>query len=159
MIPLRWPAALRLMRLVPAMSQSMYGRIVCVKSGHCQAEIGVFGISPDCRARMPETAHLVRAHTLCPLCNIACAPICAHLTAKSHVCGGEDVRPMKGQAILAERHFALNAISRSPFSDENAARKTIVCVMCCKRTGGTVRIRYANVPPSPRDACRLGRRH
>ena len=73
---------------------------------------------------MPETAHLVRAHTLCPLCNIACAPICAQMTAKSHVCGGENVRPMKGQDILAERNFALNAISRSPFSDENAIRKT-----------------------------------
>ena len=107
-------------------------RIVFAKSGYCQAEITVFGISPDIRARMPETAHLVRAHTLCPLCNIACAPICAQMTAKSHVCGGEDVRPMKGQDILAERNFALNAISRSPFSDENAIRKPIGCVMCCQ---------------------------
>ena len=59
---------------------------------------------------------------------------------------------MKGQGILAERKFALNAISRSPFSDENAKRKPIGCVMCCKRTRGTVRIRCANVPPPPIDA-------
>ena len=87
---------------------------------------------------MPVTAHLVRAHTLCPLCNIACAPICAQMTAKSHVCGGGDVRPLKGQGILAERKFALNAMSRSPFSDENATRKSIVCVTCFICTGGTV---------------------
>ena len=45
---------------------------------------------------------------------------------------------MKGQSILAERKYALNAMFRSPFSDENATRKTIVCVMCCICTGGTV---------------------
>ena len=66
---------------------------------------------------------------------------------------------MKGQGILAERKFALNAMSRSPFSDENATRKSIVCAMCCQRTGGTVRIRYANVPPPPLDAYRVDRRH
>ena len=52
--------------------------------------------------------------------------------------GGEDVRPMKGQGVLAERKYALNAMFRSPFSDENATRKIIVCVMCCICTGGTV---------------------
>ena len=45
---------------------------------------------------------------------------------------------MKGQDILAERKYALNAISRSPFSDENATRKSIVCVTCFNCTGGTV---------------------
>ena len=45
---------------------------------------------------------------------------------------------MKGQGTLAERKYALNAMFRSPFSDENATRKTIVCVMCCICTGGTV---------------------
>ena len=45
---------------------------------------------------------------------------------------------MKGQGILAERKYALDAMFRSPFSDENATRKTIVCVMCCICTGGTV---------------------
>ena len=45
---------------------------------------------------------------------------------------------MKGQGILAERKFALNAMSRSPFSDENATRKSIVCVTCFICTGGTV---------------------
>ena len=45
---------------------------------------------------------------------------------------------MKGQAILAERKFALNAMFRSPFSDENATRKSIVCVTCFICTGGTV---------------------
>ena len=81
------------------------------------------------------------------------------MTAKSHVCGGEDVRPLKGQGILAERKVALNAISRSPFSDENAMRKPTGCVMCCQRTRGTVRIRHANVPPPPIDARWIGRRH
>ena len=66
---------------------------------------------------------------------------------------------MKGQGILAERKFALNAMSRSPFSDENAMRKPIGCVMCSKRTRGTVRIRHANVPPPPIDARWIGRRH
>ena len=45
---------------------------------------------------------------------------------------------MKGLDILVERKYALNAMFRSPFSDENATRKTIVCVMCCICTGGTV---------------------
>ena len=45
---------------------------------------------------------------------------------------------MKGQGTLAERKYALNAMFRSPFSDENATRKTIVCVMCCICTGGTI---------------------
>ena len=66
---------------------------------------------------------------------------------------------MKGQGILAERKFALNAMFRSPFSDENAIRKPIGCVMCCKRTRGTVHIRCANVPPPPIDACRIDRRY
>ena len=45
---------------------------------------------------------------------------------------------MKGQGTLAERKYALNAMFRSPFSDENATRKTIVCAMCCICTGGTI---------------------
>ena len=45
---------------------------------------------------------------------------------------------MKGQGTLAERKYALNAMFRSPFSDENATRETIVCVMCRICTGGTI---------------------
>ena len=60
---------------------------------------------------------------------------------------------MKGQGILAERKFALNAMSRSSFSDENATRKSIVCVTCFICTGGNSCTRCANVPP-PLDAYR-----
>ena len=34
----------------PAVSQLLCRRIVFAKSGYCQAEIAVFGISPDIRA-------------------------------------------------------------------------------------------------------------
>ena len=59
---------------------------------------------------------------------------------------------MKGQGILAERIYALNAISRSPFSDENVTRKSIVCVTCFICTGGTVALdvqlfRHRRSPP------------
>ena len=50
---------------------------------------------------------------------------------------GRGCTPHEGQDILAERKSALNAMPRSPFSDENATRKITVCVTCFICTGGT----------------------
>ena len=51
---------------------------------------------------------------------------------------GRGCAPPEGAGHPRRAEFALNAMSRSPFSDENATRKSIVCVTCFICTGGTV---------------------
>ena len=66
---------------------------------------------------------------------------------------------MKGQGTLAERKYALNAMFRSPFSDENATRKNyrLRNVLYLHRRNSCTRC--ANVPPPLIDAYRFDRRH